>query len=217
MIGGPDDMWLEVQPWAILCGAADENQTKALLRTIADGPAKASPLGARVRWKPHGSDLTGIHAPGIWYSINMTLIWAAARVSPTWAWDQWRAMTLASHTANYPEIWEGTLSGPDGWNGPESERGREGRTWGHWAFPVAMQPFPVNNLHSHVQPLLAYLRLLGVEPTARGTLAVGKGGAFRSEVFQLDQDGRGSLHARGAVSLETIHGIVHGGPGNIGW
>ena len=65
-------------------------------------------------------------------------------------------MTFGRTRAAYPEIWEGTLSGPDAYNAPES-RGP--------AVPgrrrlFAMQAFPVNNMHSHSQPLLAYLRLL---------------------------------------------------------
>src|SRR5206468_2645455 len=31
---GSDELWLEVQPWAILCGAADPSQARALLATI---------------------------------------------------------------------------------------------------------------------------------------------------------------------------------------
>ena len=219
---GRDDMWLEVQPWAILCGAADGDRARLLLDTIRQGPAGASPLGARWRWPllPSPSGATGDRGHnGIWYYVNMTLIWAAAHVSPDWAWDQWRRMTLANHTAHYSDIWEGTLSGPDSWNHPESWPAQPGRTW---SYPpilplVAMQAFPVNNMHSHAQPLLAYLRLLGVEPTPRGTLAVGKGGDFHSQVFQLHTAGHGSLQARGAVSLETINGTVNGGPGKISW
>jgi hypothetical protein len=80
-----------------------------------------------------------------------------------------------------------------------------------------MQAFPVNNLHSHAQPLLAYLRLLGVEPTARGTLAVGDGGRFRSRFFHLERTGHGRLYPRGAVELETRHGTARGGPGTVRW
>jgi hypothetical protein len=151
---------------------------------------------------------------GAWYSINMTLIWAAAHVSRRLAWDEWRRMTLASHTRAYPEIWEGTLSGPDAWNAPESTR--PGRTWSS-APAFAMQAFPVANMHSHAQPLLAYLRLLGVEPTPDGSLAIGAGGSFRSQVLRLGRDGHGSLVAAGAVALETRHGTVRGGPGALQW
>jgi hypothetical protein len=216
---GDLDCWLEVQPWAILCGAADRAQARALLETIDRGHRAGSPLGARVRWPADperlasgewGSALLG----GVWYSINMTLVWAAARVEPRLAWNEWRRMSLAAHTAAYPEIWEGTLSGPDSWNAPESPR--PGRTWA--ALPVlAMQSFPVNNAHSHSQPLLAYLRLLGVEPTERGTLAVGKGGWFHGESFRLDALGHGRLAAGAETTLETAHGCVTGGPGELRW
>jgi len=216
---GDGDCWLEVQPWAILCGAATPSQARSLLETIDHGHRAGSPLGARVRWPPTealleagqwGDSTLG----GTWYAINMTLVWAAARVSPALAWDEWRRMTLGSHTAAYPTIWEGTLSGPDSWNAPESKR--PGRTWA--APPVfAMQAFPVNNMHSHAQPLLAYLRLLGVEPTARGSLAVGNGAEFASPVLRVAADGHGRLSARGAVVLETGHGTVTGGPGTLAW
>jgi hypothetical protein len=80
-----------------------------------------------------------------------------------------------------------------------------------------MQAFPVNNTHSHSQPLLAYLRLLGVEPTAGGSLAVGKGGRFTSPVFELRSSGRGRLLASGPVTIETPRGPVTGGPGRVRW
>jgi len=216
---GDSDCWLEGQPWAILCGAADPAQARTLLDTIDAGHRGGSPLGARLRW-PAREDLVGAGAwgegtlGGIWYSINMTLVWAAAKSGHALARDEWRRMTLGAHTAAYPEIWEGTLSGPDAWNAPESRRA--GRTWS--AAPLfAMQAFPVANMHSHAQPLLAYLRLLGVEPTARGTLAVGEGGAFSSASFTLDASGSGSLAASGPVIVESARGVVAGGPGRVRW
>lgn len=216
---GDADCWLEVQPWALLCGAADESQARALLDVIDRGHRAGSPLGARLRW-PAPPDVVAAGGwgnatlGGCWYSINMTLVWAAARISPDLAWDEWRRMTLASHTDAYPEIWEGTLSGPDAWNAPESTR--PGRTWA--APPAfAMQAFPVNNMHSHGQPLLSYLRLLGVEPTADGALAIGDGGHFRSGSFRVDPTGHGELTAAGPVVLETRHGRALGGPGTVRW
>ena len=216
---GDQDCWLEGQPWAILCGAADSDQAQTLLDTIDAGHRAGSPLGARLRW-PAPADLVAAGAwgegtlGGAWYSINMTLVWAAARAGHALAWDEWRRMTLGAHTAAYPEIWEGTLSGPDAWNVPESRRA--GRTWS--AAPAfAMQAFPVNNMHSHAQPLLAYLRLLGVEPTASGALAVGAGGEFASPTFRLDARGHGELAASGEVVVETTHGLVRGSPGRLRW
>lgn len=215
---GDADCWLEVQPWAILCGAATAEQTRALLEVIDAGHRASSPLGARLRWPaPEDEVRAGAWGEGTrggaWYSINTTLVWAAARAGHALAWDEWRRMSLGAHTAAYPEVWEGTLSGPDAWNAPESRR--PGRTWATPAF--AMQAFPVNNMHSHAQPLLAYLRLLGVEPTARGTLAVGRGGAFASTTFRLDASGHGAVQALGPVTVESVHGTVAGGPGALAW
>jgi hypothetical protein len=72
-------------------------------------------------------------------------------------------------------------------------------------------------MHSHSQPLLAYLRLLGVEPTGSGALAVGDGGSFHSPSFRLNADGHGELNARGEVVVETRHGMVQGGAGAVRW
>ncbi|MFI6740980.1 GH36-type glycosyl hydrolase domain-containing protein [Nonomuraea sp. NPDC050451] len=175
---GDGDLWLEVQPWAILCGAAPPERAVELLRTIERTSAAGSPLGARLRWPARDA-----YGPGgvgtIWYAINMTLVWAAAEHLPDLAWDWWRRMTLAAHTAAYPDVWEGTLSGPDAYLAPET--GRPGRTWDLAEVGVAMQAYPVANLHSHSQPLLAYLRLLGVEPFRRP-----RGGArFASRALEV--------------------------------
>ena len=217
---GDDDLWLEVQPWAILCGAADATRASELLATIDELLRSGSPLGARVHWPVddrmnpgHPGEGTG---GGVWASINMTLVWAAATVDPALAWDEFRRMSLGAHTAAYPDVWEGTLSGPDCYNGPESAR--PGRTWALPSHRIAMQAFPVNNLHSHAQPLLSYLRLLGVEPTPTGSLRVGGGGTFRSSTFTVREDGSGELRAAGPVVLETRHGTVRSeSGGGVEW
>lgn len=216
---GEDDCWLEVQPWALLCGAADHAQARALLAFIDEHLRGDSLLGARVRWPVDrendvmGGPGEGAGGGGIWFSINMTLVWAAAHVDPELAWDEWRRMTLANHQRHYPGVWTGTLSGPDAYNGVESTR--PGETWGSKV--LSMQANGMNNQHSHSQPLLSYLRLLGVEPRPDGRLHVGEGASFRSPSFRLAADGHGSLHARGPVALETKFGEVSGGPGRVEW
>ncbi|MFA5785367.1 MAG: hypothetical protein WDA71_00035 [Actinomycetota bacterium] len=222
---GDKDCWLEVQPWAILCGAADERQSRELLATIDELHRAGSPLGARVRWPVAAADAeTGLTSQvgnatsgGTWFSINMTLVWAAAKLDPALAWDEWRRMSLAAHTEAYPAIWEGTLSGPDSFNSPESMR--PGRTWAAAEIRSAMQAFPVNNLHSHCQPLLSYLRLLGVEPTEEGSLRVGAGtgASFASRTFEVRADGSGRLSALGPVTVENSRGKVEAGPGEATW
>ncbi|MEU7745092.1 hypothetical protein [Nonomuraea sp. NPDC049158] len=177
---GESDLWLEVQPWAILCGAAPPERAVELLHTIERTSAADSPLGARLRWPDKGA-----YGPGgvgtIWYAINMTLIWAAAEHAPELGWQWWRRMSLAAHAAAYPDVWEGTLSGPDAYLAPETER--PGRTWDLADLGVAMQAYPVANLHSHSQPLLAYLRLLGVEPFR--PVAAPEDAGFASRVLKV--------------------------------
>ncbi|SEG96698.1 glycosyl hydrolase 36 superfamily [Nonomuraea solani] len=209
---GEDDLWLEVQPWAILCGAASPAQARELLTRIEATAAAGSPLGARVRWPILPGSGAGDSA--IWYAINMTLIWAAAEHAPDLGWAWWRRMSLASHAAAYPDVWEGTLSGPDAYLPPESAR--PGRTWDLAEVGVAMQAYPVANLHAHAQPLLAYLRLLGVGPDAGGRLRVGGGASFRSQVLTVAPDGGGRLSAPGPVEVVTPSGVVSGA-GTLTW
>ena len=219
---GEDDLWLENQPWAILCGAASDDQAAQLLETIDQGPRSASPLGARVRWPVGGEDGAGIGEAtngGIWYAINATLIWAAARLDPALAWDEWRRMSPSAHEAAYPDVWEGTLSGPDAYNSPESSRA--GRTWAIPSMSIGMQSFPVGNLHSHGQPLLSYLRLLGVEPAADGALRVRgatteAGARFESRSFAVEADGSGRLTSVGEVTVDTGSRRVTG-TGALAW
>jgi hypothetical protein len=218
VVVGRDRCWLEVQPWAILCGAADPARARELLALIKSGHCADSPLGARVIWPPDRSlARVGQGTSGwIWYSINMTLVWAAAQVDPDFAWQQWRSMTLENHSRNYPRFWEGTLSGPDAWNAPEADR--PGRTWTTPHF--SMQAYPVNNMHSHSQPLLAYLRLLGIAPGTGGELCIKPAGgrprgSFQSGLLSLGQDGRGWLKPRGNVTIETARGQVSGSLGTL--
>lgn len=216
---GDDDCWLEVQPWAILCGAATPEQARSLIANIDANHRAGSPVGARVKW-PANPDLVeaGIWGlgtlGGTWFAIDMTLVWAAAAVDREVAWDAWRRMTLGAHTAAYPGIWEGTLSGPDSWNGPESPRA--GRTW-VLDDQIAMQAFPVANLHSHAQPVLSYLRLLGVGPQPDGSLGTGTGGKFASRTFELAADGHGRLSSAGEVTVSSAHGTVRGAKGELRW
>jgi hypothetical protein len=227
VVVGDSDLWLEVQPWAVLSGAASREQSQSVLATIDERLRAGSPLGARLKWPvpdegPDGRRGEGT-AGGIWFSIVMTLVWAAGRVDSQLALDEWRRMTLAAHTEAYPVVWEGTLSGPDCYNSPESAR--PGRTWISRELRAAMQSFPVNNLHSHCQPLFSWLRLLGVEPTASGSLSVvadgragpGGVGSFSSRTFELREDGSGRLTAGGPVRIETVGGAVSGGPGEVSW
>jgi hypothetical protein len=80
-----------------------------------------------------------------------------------------------------------------------------------------MQANAMNNQHSHSQPLLSYLRLLGIEPLPDGRLRVRGGAGFESRTVRIDTDGHGRLEARGPVTLDTPFGEVRGGPGRVEW
>ncbi|MFI6596079.1 hypothetical protein ACIBHX_07515 [Nonomuraea sp. NPDC050536] len=54
--------------------------------------------------------------------------------------------------------------------------------FGEW---TTRHGLPAFRLHSQAQPLLAYLRLLGVEPDDSGGLHAGGGGWFESRVLTV--------------------------------
>lgn len=221
VVGGADDLWLEVQPWAILCGAADRERSRDLLRVINEGPRSNSPLGARLRWPAAGGPNAsgergeGPGGGGIYPSVNLVLAWAAKSVDADFAMDEWQRMTLSQHEHYFPDVWEGTISGPDSYNAPESFN--PGRTWPGSGTQGGMQDFPVNNLHVHSQPILGFLRMLGIHPTSEGHLNVEGGGEWASKTLTVKSDGHGLLNALGPVILDTPFGEIRGGPGLVTW
>jgi hypothetical protein len=169
---GEKGMWLEPQPWTIIAGITSEQQTRALVESIDRELRRVSPIGAvqlndspdRIGqgvWKSEpGTSVAG----GIWPSLNQTLIWALASVDGAKAWDEWKKNSFARHAEVYPEIWYGTLSGPDVLNSASSKQ--PGATTG--GRPFGWTDFPVLNLHTHACPLLAAAKLLGLEFTEAG-------------------------------------------------
>ena len=155
-----EKLWLEPQPWALMCGAADEKQTKVLVDEIREKCQDPSPIGAMLS---NIAIETGYKAPkgmatnaGIWPSINGTLIMALNKIEPEAAYNEWRKNTLAIHSEKYPKSWEGTWSGPDTYNSVLSAD--PGRTFS-FADPeerkvkLAWVDYPVYNLHPHAWTL----------------------------------------------------------------
>lgn len=164
---GTDRLHLEPQPWAILAGVTDDGQSDTVLGQIDALLRDSSPLGARLLSRANGDQPTGESTQGgVWMSITHTLVWAAAQRNPAMAWDEFMRNTLRNHTATYPDVWVGAWSGPDAYNSDWSPRA--GWTWDLPALNVFGQSWPVQNVHTHSQPLLSFLRLAGVEPTAGG-------------------------------------------------
>jgi hypothetical protein len=164
---GTDRLHLEPQPWAILAGVTDDAQTDTVLRQIDTLLRDGSPLGARLLSRASGDQPSGESTQGgVWLSITHTLVWAATRRNPELAWDEFMRNTMRNHAAHYPDVWVGAWSGPDAYNSDWSPRA--GWTWDLPALNVYGQFWPIQNVHTHSQPLLSFLRLAGVEPTAGG-------------------------------------------------
>lgn len=199
---GEDSLWIEPQPWAIIGGAATEEQRRTLLRSINDLLLRPSPIGA-MRWSP-GSRSDKAKAPSgasghVNASLNGTLIWALSLVDGSMAWDAWKKNLLAAHAEAYPEVWYGTWSGPDAYDGVIDE------------YPGRQDPsaavlktgkgdysgvdFPVMNPHQHAWPLFSASKILGLEFTSKGAeiraILPLETYRFTSSLFAFEKHARG--------------------------
>lgn len=167
---GEKGLWLEPQPWAILGGVTDAEQSKALVASMDELLRRDSPIGAMqmnknpdITAQPLAEPGTSISG-GIWPSLNATLVWALAQVDGAMAWDEWKKNTLARHADVYPDIWYNTWSGPDTLNSTLSKHPGETVNSGFLRYT----DFPIGNLHSHACTLYSAAKLLGLEFTETG-------------------------------------------------
>ncbi|MCC5950560.1 MAG: hypothetical protein JJU45_00540 [Acidimicrobiia bacterium] len=130
---------------------------------------RPSPIGATILDRPHPVRLAML-APGwdcnggVWAAVNALWTWAEALHDPPGAWVRLQRQSLAAHAQAYPHIWYGIWSGPDAYN---SHHGQQpGETFVQPATP--MTECPVMNSNAHAGPLLALLRVLGVETAPHG-------------------------------------------------
>ena len=196
---GENGLWLEPQPWAIISGITNGDQTQVLLLSLDEQLRRPSPIGAlqisdspdRIghgAWKMEpGTSVAG----GVWPSLNQTLIWALARVDGAMAWDEWKKNSFANHAEVYPDVWYGTWSGPDVLNSALSQHPGE-TTKGK---PFGWTDFPVLNMHTHACPLFSAAKLLGLEFDEAGlelapTLPL-ESFRFASPLLGLVKTGRG--------------------------
>jgi len=176
-LGWVDKFWLEPQPWALMCGAADEEQTKILVDEIKVKCQDPSPIGAMLTDScpekgmqvPTGMATNG----GIWPSITGTLIMALNKIDPAAAYEEWRKNMLANHSEHYPKSWEGTWSGPDTYNSVLADV--PGRTFFHAdpekrKFKLAWVDYPVYNLHPHAWTLYNAANLFADSFTSDGVV-----------------------------------------------
>lgn len=145
---------LEAQVWALIGdsfeNAADKAALVEAIRSNLDAP---SPAGAVL-----------VAGGQVWPAISALLTWGYANSDEQLAFDHLARNTMAAHAVAYPEVWYGIWSGPDGLNGPGGDRPGES-----WYSPVTpMVDFPVMNNNQHAMPMLAAIRVAGVDATSKG-------------------------------------------------
>jgi hypothetical protein len=217
---GDDDLWIEPQSWAIIGGAATLEQARTLTSKMDELLRQPSPIGA-MRWSPRIQIPNPPRPPGakprVCASLNGILIWALANIDGAKAWDEWKKNTLAAHADAYPDLWYGTWSGPDAYNGvlqarpgqvdPSESALKTGKD------NFGSLDYPVMNMHTHSWPLYSTVKLLGLEFTPSGltlrpSLPLDEY-RFTSDLFGFKKSGRGyeGWYAPSATSGEWIISI----------
>ncbi len=178
---GEDLLWLEPQPWAIICGAAGREQSAILAGNICKLLCAENPTGASLinrsagkREDSKGLETGTLENGGIWPAINGYLIWALARVDGNLAYREWLKGFRAAQAEAYPEVWYGIWSGPDSINAAyarypgrtqNSRNPYTGKREKLFKLTVGVdwEDFPVLNLHAHTWQQYTVFKLLGVE------------------------------------------------------
>ena len=175
---GERHLFLDGQVWCLVARIGTDEQRASLVREIATRCGTPSPIGATILDRAHrvragmlapGSDCNG----GVWAAINALLAWGYALHDPELAWRSLAKQSLAAHAGAYPHVWYGIWSGPDAYNAHFGER--PGETFVQPATP--MTEFPVMNSNAHAGPLLAMLRVLGIETAPGGVVVADRGPA----------------------------------------
>jgi len=177
---GTDNLWVEPQPWTIISGCASPEQAHALVQNIDELLRRPSPIGA-VMWN-RGAEAVQAKANPEWVppldwinvapALDGMLIWGLALVDGKLAWDEWKKSSLARHAEIYPDVWYGTWSASDSYNGPSHKfPGRltpSAAVLGTGKNDFSVLDFPVMNMHPHAWPLYSAAKLLGIEFTPKG-------------------------------------------------
>lgn len=165
---GDDRIFLEPQVWALIA-SLEENRMRTLIDSIR--AYLETPLGAMIVYPPSdevekrtglslGTDVNG----GIWPAINSLLTWAYSLYDNNLAWESFKKNTLANHAELYPNIWYGIWSGPDSYNSPKSSRPGEAAV----QYATSLADFPVMNANSHANPILALVKIVGIDADSEG-------------------------------------------------
>jgi hypothetical protein len=149
-----DQVDLESQVWALVGGTvASDADRAALVARIGADLDDPSPTGAMLT--PGGQ---------VWPAISGLLTWGYAESDAPRAFRHLARNTMAAHALAFPDVWYGIWSGPDGLESSVGDR--PGQAWYSAATP--MTDFPVQNANQHAMPILALLRVCGVDASATG-------------------------------------------------
>lgn len=179
---GRDHLFLDGQVWALIARIGSEEQRATLIAEITERCIEPSPIGATILDRPHPVRF-GMLAPGwdcnggVWAAINALLAWGLALHDPDLAWEVLHRQSLAAHARAYPHVWYGIWSGPDAYNAWFGSHA--GETFIQPATPMA--EYPVMNSNAHAGPLLALLRVLGIETSPEGVTVRHDGRPFQLE------------------------------------
>lgn len=162
---GADTLFLDSNVWCLIAGIGGEERIKILIENIWKLLDEPSPIGATILNKPvkvkfgylaDGWDCNG----GVWCALNGLLAWGYSLYDPEKAWQSLLKQSLTAHARAYPHVWYGIWSGPDAYNAHWAQQ--PGETFIHPVTP--MQEYPIMNSNAHALPLLALIKLLGIEP-----------------------------------------------------
>lgn len=158
---GADRPQLEAQVWPLITGMSDTTKRDTLVQTIATKLDAPSPAGTFLIQPDDASPKSG----QVWWAIADLLPWGYASFDEDRAWSALTKTTLNAHAEAYPDTWCGVWSATDGhWGatgGPQP-----GDAWSSAVTP--MPDFPVQNANADAMPILALLRVAGIEPIDGG-------------------------------------------------
>lgn len=163
---GTDNVWLASNGPALLAeGLMTSTQVEQLVSRIKSDCSDPSPIGLASQGVPVA---VGVGTPGLWYSLSGPTIEGLVRHplvdgARELAWTEFKKQTFANHAAQYPDYWYGIWSGPDMYFTPVEGIPGVLDPGGTWCGPLlCMQDFPIANMFSHSEPLLASVRMAGV-------------------------------------------------------
>lgn len=153
-----DGTTLEAQVWALIADVPDEAKRNTLIDTIETKLARTAIGPAMFAGEKDSGD--------VWPAIADLLPWGyALHGREDLAWKTFARVTLHAHAKAFPEMWAGIWSAADGHFAHHGGKA-PGAAWASVVTP--MLDWPVHNNNAHTMPLLALLRLAGVEPIDGG-------------------------------------------------